>query len=80
LSKKDNILLHKNLTVVGECFRKLRIEAGYTSYESFAYDMGLEPRQYFRLESGANMTLSTFFKLLDYHQLTIAEFGKKMNK
>ncbi|MBI1289496.1 MAG: XRE family transcriptional regulator [Flavobacteriales bacterium] len=56
--------------------KKLREEAGYTSHESFAYDHEINRMQYWRLEKGANMRLSSLYRILDIHKLTLEEFAK----
>ncbi|WP_134385235.1 helix-turn-helix transcriptional regulator [Flavobacterium psychrophilum] len=61
---------------VANRFRQLRMDAGYSSQETFAYDKELNRVQYWRVEKGSNITLSTFFKLLDVHKITPEEFFK----
>ena len=67
---------------VANRLRELRIEAGYTSYESFANDHDLPRVQYWRMEKGTNFRFSSFLLILDKHQMTMGEFfdgidGKK---
>lgn len=64
------------LDKVSKRFRQLRIDAGYSSQETFAYDKELNRVQYWRVEKGSNITLTTFFKLLDVHNITPEEFFK----
>lgn len=54
--------------------KKLRIDAGHSNYENFAFENNLSRMQYFRLEKGANFTLETLYKVLDIHQITLTEF------
>lgn len=54
--------------------RQLRIDAGYTSHENFAWDNDLSRVQYWRIETGANITMKTLLKILDIHGLTLSEF------
>lgn len=61
---------------VAERFKKLRIEKGFSSQETFSYDNDINRVQYWRVEKGSNITLSTFFKLLKIHNLTPEEFFK----
>ncbi|MBO6522561.1 MAG: hypothetical protein JJ971_01935 [Balneolaceae bacterium] len=59
---------------VGKHIKKLRVDAGYTSYATFANDNDIEPKQYWRLESGYDFRLSTLLRLLDIHNITLKEF------
>lgn len=62
------------LNSVGEKLRKLRIDKGYSNYENFAYDNGLNRANYGRYEKGANLRLSTLITILECHGLTLEEF------
>lgn len=66
----------QELDKVSKRFKELRIQAGYSSQETFAYDKELNRVQYWRVEKGSNITLTTFFKLLDVHKITPEEFFK----
>ena len=54
--------------------KQLRIEAGYNSYETFALDNGLDRKQYWRAENGANLTIKSLIKILNIHQITLSAF------
>lgn len=71
--------LSSDIIKVAEKFKKLRIAKGYTSQENFAFDTGINRVQYWRVEKGSNITLNTFFKLLEIHKLTPEEFFKDFN-
>lgn len=62
------------ISKVAEHIKKLRIDAGYTSYATFANDNGIEPKQYWRLESGYDFRLSTLLRILKIHDMTLKEF------
>jgi transcriptional regulator with XRE-family HTH domain len=64
----------EQLTNVGNKLRKLRITNGYTNYENFAYENGLNRANYGRYEKGANLRLSTLISILECHNLTLEEF------
>lgn len=64
------------LKKVAQKFKQLRIELGYNSQEIFAYDKDINRVQYWRVEKGSNITLATFFKLLEIHKITPEEFFK----
>lgn len=57
--------------------KDLRIKAGYTNYENFAWDNEISRMQYWRLEKGANFTMVTLLKILDAHKISLAEFFKE---
>ncbi|MCI2230311.1 helix-turn-helix domain-containing protein [Polaribacter sp. MSW13] len=59
---------------VAQKLKKIRIEKGYTSYENFAIDKGIKRMQYWRMETGANFTFKSLLKILDAHEMSLAEF------
>ena len=68
----------KRIKQIADKIRQLRINAGYTSHENFAWDNGLSRVQYWRVESGANITLKTLLKILDIHKMSLEDFFKDM--
>ncbi len=68
------------LLSIGVAIKNLRIEAGYSSYESFANEHNLDRKQYWRLESGTNITIKTLYNLLLIHNLSAVEFFKLVEK
>ena len=67
-SEKDWIAL------VAARLKQLRIEKGYSSYETFALDHGLDRKQYWRIESGSNITLKSLIKILALHNKELSDF------
>lgn len=61
---------------IADKLKKLRIKAGFTSYENFAIEHGLNRMQYWRLEKGVNCRLKSLLKVLDIHQISMKEFFK----
>lgn len=59
---------------IGGKFKKLRIAAGYTSYETFAVEFELSRRYYWGVENGQNITIDYLVKLLNIHQVDISDF------
>ena len=59
---------------IGKKLKQLRIKKGYASYEIFAIDNDLDRKQYWRVESGANITLKTLEKILVKHNLKVKDF------
>ncbi len=54
--------------------KELRINAGYTSHESFAWDHEINRIQYWRIEKGSNITLKTLLTVLDIHKVSLSDF------
>lgn len=69
-------IIELNIKKVAERIKQLRIDSEYSSYETFAFDKEINRVQYWRVESGQNITLKTFFKILQIHNLTPEEFFK----
>jgi transcriptional regulator with XRE-family HTH domain len=68
-----------NIKKVAERIKQLRIEKGWSSYETFAFDHEINRVQYWRIENGGNITLKTFFRILEIHKLTPEQFFKDFN-
>jgi len=56
--------------------KKLRIEAGYSSYEKFAFDNDLPRVGYGKHEKGANITIASILRIIDIHKISLEEFFK----
>lgn len=72
--EKTLLLLEK----VAKKIKQLRKDKGYTSFQAFAYDFELNRVQYWRIESGKNITLKTLIKVLEIHQISLADFFKDL--
>jgi transcriptional regulator with XRE-family HTH domain len=60
------------LKAVGDRLKQIRIQKGYSSYETFALDHDLGRMQYWRLDKGeANLTMKTLLKILQIHQMSL---------
>lgn len=70
---KDEQILYK---LIGKRLKELRQKAGYTSQETFAYDAELPRALYGRYEKGCNLTVSSLYKILQFHNITFEEFFK----
>lgn len=65
----------KVLQEIGQRLKKLREEAGYTSYENFAIQHDLSRMQYWRMENGkVNITIKSLVTVLDIHRISIEDF------
>ncbi|MCE3278960.1 MAG: hypothetical protein K0S44_1151 [Bacteroidetes bacterium] len=63
---------------IGNRIKNLRLQAGYTSQEAFAYDANIPRAQYGRYESGrSNITIASLLKITSFHKITFAEFFKE---
>ncbi len=68
--------LDKRIVAIANKIKELRIQKGYTSHESFAWDNNLNRVQYWRIEKGTNITLKTLLSVLDIHGISLANFFK----
>ncbi len=66
--------LNSLMNSIGQRLKSLRIDAGYKSYEVFAWENDLSRIQYWKMEKGTNCTLKSLFKVLKIHNLTYKEF------
>ena len=64
----------KRIAKIGDKLRALRTEAGYTSYENFAFDNDIPRVKYGRMEKGVNFRMATLMRVLDVHNITLEEF------
>ena len=74
--------LDKNIDIkinqISQKLKEIRLWKGYTSYETFAFENDLNRVQYWRIESGKNITLKTLIKVLDIHKISLGEFFKNL--
>lgn len=66
--------MDEQILKIGKRIKELRIEAGYSSYEFFAWEHGLPRVQYWRMEKGTNFTIKSLIKVLDVHNLSLKDF------
>ena len=66
--------LDPRIKEIAKHIKYLREKAGYTNYENFAWEHEIGRMQYWNIEKGSNITLTTLFKILDAHKLSMAEF------
>ncbi len=62
------------LKMLGKRIRDLRIKAGYTSHESFAYAYEFPRTQYGRYERGHNITFINLLKIVQAFDMSLEEF------
>ncbi|PSR08850.1 MAG: hypothetical protein C7M88_08610 [Candidatus Arcticimaribacter sp.] len=61
-------------TSIGSELKKLRVNAGYKSYEVFAWDNKISRIQYWKMEKGTNCTLKSLKRVLDIHDMRMDTF------
>lgn len=75
---KNEKEIEKQISKIANKLKELRKDKGYNSYENFAFDNNLNRVQYWRIESGQNITLKTLLKVLKIHEISLAEFFKDL--
>ena len=61
-------------TNIGSELKRLRVNAGYKSYEVFAWDNKISRIQYWKMEKGTNCTLKSLKRVLDIHDMRMDTF------
>ena len=64
---------------IADKIKALRIQKGYTSHESFAWDNNINRVQYWRIEKGSKITIKTLLVILDIHKISLSEFFKDLD-
>jgi transcriptional regulator with XRE-family HTH domain len=78
-TKKSTGSLNENQSrykKIGDRIRQLRLKAGYSSGEKFAYEHEINRTQYARYELGTDMLISSLMKIAAAHNMTLHEFFK----
>lgn len=70
----------KYLLEIGAEIKQLRLNAGFTSAETFANEYSLNRVQYWRVEKGANITLKTLLNILQIHNISPSNFFHQLDK
>ncbi len=70
---KDNFS-EKQLHNLGERFKKLRKERGFSNYEQFAFDNEIPRAQYGRYENGEDLRFSSLLKVLKAMDISLKDF------
>ncbi len=70
LSEKEERLY----VLCGRRLRTMRLRAGYPTQELFAQAVGIPRAQYGRYENGTNLTMRSLYRIVAFHQVTLAEF------
>lgn len=59
---------------IAKRIKQLRINAGFTSYETFANQHNMSRKNYWRIESGGDIKMSTFLKIMKIHGVSLEDF------
>ena len=59
---------------LGARIKSLRIAAGYTNYDFFAYDNNIQRAQWGRYEKGQDLRFSSLLKVVGAFGMTLQEF------
>ena len=66
--------LDPRIAKIANKIKELRVEKGYTSHETFAWEHELNRVQYWRIEKGSNITLKTLITILNIHNISLSDF------
>lgn len=72
--KKIQLDPDEQLVKLGTRIKELRIKAGYTSYEYFAYEHNIPRAQFGRYEQGKDLRFSSLVKVVSAFGMTMEEF------
>ncbi len=71
---KKEVNAQDNLLRLGQRIKALRIQKGYTSYETFAYENDISRAQFGRYEKGEDLRFSSLLKVIRAFDMTLEEF------
>ena len=77
MKKRTPLNPDKELQKLAARIKQLRIKAGFTSYEYFAYENEISRTQYARYEQGKDVRYSTLLKIISAHGMTVEEFFRE---
>jgi len=75
---KDEIIHDERILKIANKIKQLRLQKGFSSHEQFAWQYNINRVQYWRIEKGSNITLSSLLKILDIHNITLNDFFKDL--
>ena len=71
---KPELTAEEALKRLGNRIKGLRVKAGYSSYEYFAYEHNISRAQMGRYENGQDLRLSSLVKITNALGITLEEF------
>lgn len=76
--ENSDIKTDSKIKEIAQKLKEIRISKGYSSYETFAFENDINRVQYWRIESGQNITLKTLIKVLNIHNISLSDFFKDL--
>ena len=77
MAKENDDYINSQLINLGERFKEIRKNKGYTNYEQFAFDNELPRAQYGRYEKGQDIRFSSLLKVLKALGVSLEEFFRE---
>lgn len=71
---KEETILDPVIQKIADKIKQLRIDAGFSSYEVFAWENSIGRMHYWKMEKGTNFTMKSLLKILDAHKISLNEF------
>lgn len=78
MNKRTKKTYTTDLKKVGQKLRQLRKDAGYSSFDHFAWEHKIPRNSYVNLEQGKNFQFTTLLRILEIHGISIKEFFSDM--
>lgn len=64
----------KTFRKIGKRIKQLRVDAGYTNAEKFAFEHEITRSQYANWEKGQDMLISSILRITKAHGITLQDF------
>ena len=71
---RKELNVEEQLQKLAKRIQQLRIEKGYTSQETFAYEKNLPRAQYGRYENGKDLRFTSLVRVINAMDMSMAEF------
>lgn len=76
---KEEVIQDERILKIANKLKQLRLNKGFTSHEQFAWEYNINRVQYWRIEKGSNITLTSLLKILDIHKISLSDFFKGLD-
>lgn len=76
---KEEVIQDNRILKIANKIKQLRLDKGFTSHEQFAWEYNINRVQYWRIEKGSNITLTSLLKILDIHKISLSDFFKGLD-
>ena len=74
MEKKKEKEISRDIEKLANRIKSLRIQKGYTNYESFAFEHDIPRAQYGRYEKGEDLRYSSLIKVINALGVSLKEF------